>query len=93
MPLRRVVLDTLKPHDPDILVLAKHLSALRGVSAVNVGLVGVDRNVETVKITIEGEDVPFGAVREVIHDLGGTVHSIDEVAAGTHIIGAPATGA
>jgi uncharacterized protein len=36
--IRRVVLDTLKPHDPSIIDLADQLSDLDGISAVNIGI-------------------------------------------------------
>lgn len=34
----RLVLDTLKPHDPSIIDLADQLSDLDGVSAVNISI-------------------------------------------------------
>jgi hypothetical protein len=89
--LRRLVLDTLKPHDPNIIVLAERLSDLDGVSAVNVAIVEMDRRVENVKLTIVGDDIRFDAVRGVIEALGGAVHSIDEVVAGATIIDATPT--
>ena len=84
--VRRLVLDTLKPHEPSIIELAQSLSDLEGVSAVNISIYEIDRKVENAKITIEGEDVSYPLVLDVITDLGGTVHSIDEVVAGTEII-------
>jgi hypothetical protein len=82
----RLVLDTLKPHEPNIIDLANVLSEIAGVSAVNISIYELDRKVENAKITIEGEDVPFNRVSETIEDMGGTIHSIDEVVAGKMII-------
>ncbi len=84
--IRRLVLDTLKPHEPSIIEMAAQLSDLVGVSAVNISIYEMDRKVENAKITIEGENIVYPNVLEVIVELGGTVHSIDEVVAGQDII-------
>ena len=84
--IRRLVLDTLKPHEPNIIDLADVLSEIVGVSAVNISIYELDRKVENAKITIEGEDISFEKVSEMIKDMGGTIHSIDEVVAGKEII-------
>lgn len=84
--IRRLVLDTLKPHEPNIVELAIELSELEGIGAVNISIYELDRKVENAKITIEGEDVQLVEVERVIEDLGGTIHSIDEVVAGKRII-------
>ncbi|NIS79604.1 MAG: hypothetical protein GTO14_05210 [Anaerolineales bacterium] len=84
--VRRLVLDTLKPHEPNIIELAQQLSALPGVDAVNISIYEVDRKVENAKITIEGPDLQFSVVAELIHELGGAIHSIDEAVAGKSII-------
>jgi len=89
--IRRLVLDTLKPHEPSIIELAKSLSELEGIDAVNISIYEIDRKVENAKITIEGEDVSYPMILDVITDLGGTVHSVDEVVAGSKIIDDAAT--
>ena len=88
---RRLVLDTLKPHEPNIIDLANVLSELTGVSAVNISIYELDRKVENAKITIEGEDIAFEEVAHTIEDMGGAIHSIDEVVAGKMIIDDAAT--
>ena len=84
--VRRLVLDTLKPLDPSIIDIATQLSTLNGISAVNISIVEIDRKVENAKITIEGDDINYETIFELINDLGGTIHSIDEVVAGKMII-------
>jgi hypothetical protein len=84
--IRRLVLDVLKPHEPSIIDLAKELSELEGVSAVNISIYEIDRKVENAKITMEGEDIVYEKVVEVVTELGGVIHSIDEVVAGSKII-------
>ena len=87
----RLVLDTLKPHEPNIIDLANVLSELEGVSAVNISIYELDRKVENAKITLEGEDISFKDVSDLIKEMGGTIHSIDEVVAGKMIIDDAAT--
>lgn len=84
--VRRLVLDVLKPHDPSIVDLAQKLSELSGVEAVNISIYEIDRKVENAKITLEGTDIDYEKVRQVINDNGGTIHSLDEVVAGRIII-------
>jgi len=84
--IRRIVLDTLKPMEPNIIEMAKKLSVVDGVSAVNISLVEIDLKVENAKITIEGEDINFEDVESLIQDMGASIHSIDEVVAGKEII-------
>jgi len=84
--IRRLVLDTLKPHEPSIIDLASILSELEGVSAVNISIYELDRKVENAKVTIEGEYISFEMVSKTIEEMGGTIHSIDEVVAGSKII-------
>jgi len=89
--IRRLVLDTLKPHEPSIIEMADQLSEPAGVSAVNISIYEIDRKVENAKITIEGEDISYPRALEVIGEMGGAVHSIDEVVAGKMIIDDAAT--
>ena len=84
--IRRLVLDVLKPHVPTILELARTLGRLDGIVGVNLCLSEVDQQTETIKITIQGDDIDYVVVESVIQDFGGVVHSIDEVAAGKEIV-------
>ncbi|WP_439027625.1 DUF211 domain-containing protein [Haloarchaeobius sp. DT45] len=84
--IRRLVLDVLKPHEPTPVRYAKGVAGLDGVDGVNVVLIETDRQVETVKVTIEGPDVSFETVRDRVEDLGGSVHSIDEVVCGERVV-------
>ena len=84
--VRRLVLDVLKPHMPTILVLADKLGDLEGVIGVDITLMEIDNKVENIKITLEGNDVDYQEVAEVIQDSGGSVHSIDKVSTGRQLI-------
>ncbi len=89
--IRRLVLDALKPMEPNIIELAKAISIKNGVSAVNISMVEIDLKVENVKITIEGDDIIYEEIRDLIEDMGGSIHSLDEVVAGKMIIDDSAT--
>jgi len=84
--IRRLVLDVLKPHKPTIIELSKRVSVTKGVSGVNCSLDEVDQDTETVKITVEGEDISFDAVVNAIESVGGVIHSIDSVATGKRLV-------
>ncbi|WP_254530818.1 DUF211 domain-containing protein [Natrinema gelatinilyticum] len=85
-PFRRLVLDVMKPHEPDILEFAQAVADCEGVDGANVALIETDRVVQNLKLTIEGDDIDVTAVEEDIAGLGGTVHSIDEVVCGNRLV-------
>lgn len=84
--IRRVVLDLLKPHEPTALQFAQRVAETEGVDGVNAMLVESDREVDTLKLTIEGDSVDFAAVENTIDGLGGSIHSVDEVACGDRLV-------
>lgn len=84
--VRRLVLDVLKPHQPTMLTLADKLGDLEGVSGVDITLFEIDNKVENIKITVEGNDVDYQEVAEVVQDAGGSIHSIDKVSTGKQLI-------
>ncbi|WP_202318732.1 DUF211 domain-containing protein [Archaeoglobus neptunius] len=84
--LRRLVLDVLKPHEPRTTVFALRLSELNNVDGVNIHLSEIDQATENIKITILGNDLDFDEIKRLIEDLGGVIHSIDEVVAGKIVV-------
>ena len=82
--LRRVVLDVLKPHEPQLLEFTERIATVESVEGVTGSLIELDQEVQNVEITIDGEALDYDALQEVIESLGGTVHSIDQVAYGTY---------
>ena len=85
-PIRRLVVDVLKPHDPRLPEFARQVAEVDGVAGVNVSLVEIDREVQNVKLTCEGKALEYDAVEAAIEHLGGTVHSVDEVACGEYVV-------
>lgn len=79
--IRKVVLDVLKPHKPSILELANELSDTGDKCIVNVSVLEVDEQTETLVVTLTGNSINLDDIAKKITDLGGTIHSIDEVEA------------
>jgi len=84
--LRRLVLDVLKPHEPSNVLLALKLSEVENVDGVNLTLMEMDQNTETLKITIVGNNMDFEKIKKVIEELGAVIHSVDEIVAGKIIV-------
>lgn len=80
--LRRLVLDVLKPHSPTLPEFATKLSSMPGVAGVNVTLIEIDKDTETLKVTVEGK-LDYSTIRSAIEEWGGVVHSVDEVVTGS----------
>ena len=85
-PTRRVVFDLLKPHDPSMLELADRVADLDGIDGVNATLLELDREVQNVKLTVEGDNIDFSAVEDAIEDLGASPHSVDQVITGERVV-------
>lgn len=77
--ITRVVLDVLKPHQPNALDFATAIARRHGGCRITVTVIEVDEKTETTVVSIESEDVPYAALVETITELGASVHSIDEV--------------
>lgn len=84
--VKRLVLDVLKPHEPDLPELATRLSATDGVDGVNIFLVEIDQSTESVRITIEGNSINLNHLKDTMKDCGAVIHSIDEVSVGKKLI-------
>jgi hypothetical protein len=77
--LKRIVLDVLKPHQPNVLDFARVIADQERGCRVKVTVTAVDEKTESTLIVIEGDDIPYAAIVDSIAHLGGSVHSIDEV--------------
>lgn len=77
--VKRIVLDVLKPHQPNTLEFSQSIAGIGVDYHVLLIVLEVDENTETVQIEITANAIDFAAVQAVIKDLGGSLHSIDEV--------------
>ena len=84
--IRRLVLDVLKPHKPSVVELSEVLSHLDGVEGVNIIIYEIDQQVENAKVIIAGNSISFEEIKKKLEEMGSTIHSVDEVAAGKRIV-------
>jgi hypothetical protein len=77
--VKRVILDVLKPHQPNGLDFARTLAEQGGRYCVKLNVEEVDEKTESVTITIEGEDIDFDSLVAAINAMGASLHSIDAV--------------
>lgn len=75
-------MDILKPHDPSLPEFTAQVADAETVDGVTATLVELDREVQNVELAVEGDGLDVGAIEAAIESLGGTVHSIDQVACG-----------
>ena len=77
--VKRLVLDVLKPHQPNSLDLARAIASLADGYRVDVKVLEVDDKTETLIVTIEGEELDFELINTTISENGASLHSVDEV--------------
>jgi len=77
--VKRLVLDVLKPHQPNALEFSQAIAKAGGDYRVCITVLEIDENTETLQVVVEGNAIDFDAVQSGISDLGGSLHSIDEV--------------
>jgi len=77
--IKKLVLDVLKPHQPNALEFATALADLGDGLSINVAVEEVDEKTESIIVLIEGENIDYDLIAERIKELGASVHSIDEV--------------
>jgi hypothetical protein len=77
--IRYLVLDVMKPHEPPLLDFASKICTLKNIKKVDVSLIEFDERTESLKVIIEGSAIDFESLKEHINDLGGAIHSVDQV--------------
>lgn len=77
--VKRIVLDVLKPHQPNALEFSQAIAKTGVDYRVHLTVLEMDENTETIQIELEGNAIDFQAIQSAITDMGGSLHSIDEV--------------
>jgi len=77
--VKKIVLDVLKPHKPNALEFSKAIAKAGADYRVHLLVLEMDENTETIQIEIEGNAIDFKTIQSAITDMGGSLHSIDEV--------------
>lgn len=84
--IRRVVIDAAIPTKGITIVdVAKELYKVEGVKAVRISVDDVDVDVLGLIVVVEGADINYEELVEVLEKAGGVVHSVDEVVVGEYI--------
>ena len=77
--VKRLVLDVLKPRQPNTLEFARAIAASGNGYQVDIHVLEVDEQTETLQVMIEGDNLDFELISGVINENGASLHSIDEV--------------
>ena len=77
--VKRIVLDVLKPHQPNALEFSQAIAKVGVDYHVHLIVLEVDKNTETIQVELEGNAIDFEAIQDAITSMGGSLHSIDEV--------------
>ena len=77
--LTRIILDVLKTHVPSLVEFGYEISRVRGVSRVEVELVEVDAETDSIRLIIEGEAINYEELEKTVRKLGAAIHSVDGV--------------
>lgn len=77
--VKKLVLDVLKPHQPNALEFSQTLAGTGPGYRVQLTVCEVDEHTETLRIVIAGDALDFDALETAINRMGGSLHSIDEV--------------
>ena len=77
--VKRIVLDVLKPHQPNVLEFCQAIANLGSDYHVRIIVLEMDENTETLQMEVTGGAVDFEAIKLTISEMGGSLHSLDEV--------------
>ena len=77
--VKRLVLDVLKPHDPNPLEFARELVSLCVGYEVRLVVDEMDEKTESIILEITAHNIDYKLIAEKIKEMGGSIHSIDEV--------------
>jgi uncharacterized protein len=77
--VKRIMLDVLKPHQPNSLEFAQTIAKVGNDYRVCLTVLEMDEKTETLQLEVEASAVDFEAIKAAITSLGGSLHSIDQV--------------
>ena len=79
LAIKRLILDVLKPHQPNALEFCQAIAKAGDDCRVKLSVIEVDEKTETLVIEISGDSLDFNLIQAAISEIGGSLHSIDEV--------------
>jgi hypothetical protein len=77
--IKRLVLDVLKPHNPNVVEFAQRIADASSGCRVQVTVAEMDEKTESLVVVITGESIEFETVEDALQAMGASLHSIDDV--------------
>ena len=77
--LKKIVLDVLKPHQPNALEFSRAIAGLGADYRVSLTVQEVEENTQTLQLEVRGADIDLDSIEQAISGLGASLHSIDQV--------------
>jgi hypothetical protein len=77
--IKRVMLDVLKPHQPNALEFSQAIARVGKDYRVCLTVLEMDEDTQTLQLEVEGSVIDFDAIEAAITSMGGSLHSIDQV--------------
>ena len=77
--IKELVLDVLKFHSPSMPEFATYLCEPEYIDSVDISLVEMDENTDSLKVVIHGEDIDFNGMKEHMAKHGASIHSVDNI--------------
>ncbi|HDQ06189.1 MAG TPA: hypothetical protein ENN36_05665 [Candidatus Bathyarchaeota archaeon] len=77
--IKKLLLDSLKSRELSIVELSKALGSVDGVSEVDITVVEVDSNTETIRVTIKGPQINYDEIRKVMEKHAVSIKGVDEI--------------
>ena len=74
-----LILDVLKPHEPNVVQFAQHLAEANTDCQVQVTVTEMDDKTESLVVVVTGRDIDFDAIDDALRASGASLHSIDDV--------------
>ena len=67
------------PHLPNALDFSSAIAEIGQEYRVYLTVIEVDENTETLQVIVDGDAIDFDRIHDAIKEMGGSLHSIDEV--------------
>lgn len=77
--IRRVLIEALKSRETSLVELSQAICSVNGVEECDIVVTDVDVKTDTIKLTVRGPDIEYGAILSVLQENGVSVKGIDEV--------------
>ncbi len=85
--IRRLVLDVLKPYDPELHILSNALTQQgENIDGINITVYEMDKLTQKVKVIIEGNHLDYEEISETLEAQNCVIHSMDQIVAGKKLV-------